>query len=344
MGILIGKLSLSMRGRGCNEKREEIKKLENIEIQKEDSSPVVDTNIQKVVKEIKKLAKKDFAKLSAIAAVILSMGIWVTKGFWYTFYSGKFYVYKIDNCYIDTSSENVILQIIQVISVLIIIGVINYSYYRILVEDDKTKFHWKRKLKKFKFWTIEILFFTIFIILSLNVPLADFIKVIKLLDVIAILLVSILLCFMIKIYAIELAIEVKRKEKKKKLESNKEKDCETKKQNWIEDMLLLIVLTIAVEMLVVYVFAGRMEINRSGYKVIMSESQEPAEMPYDISCAGNKYQIYPIVFENQDCYIVTRLYYNDGEIEIDYNYQRIVEKCGQEIIYVENVYEISGDM
>ena len=157
-----------------------------------------------------------------------------------------------------------------------------------------------------------------------------------------------LFCFSINIYAIQLVLEVRRKEKRKKLEVNTEGavKVKTKNENWIEDTLLLIVLTIAVEMLVVYVIAERTEISRKGYKVIMSESQEFSETPYDITYVAdnNKYQVYPIVFENRDCYILTRLYYKNGEVKIDYNYQRIVEKSGQEIIYVDNVYEISGDM
>ncbi len=329
-------------------KEKKAKNAEDIEIQKEESSPLVDSNIQKVVKEVKKLAKKDFAKLSAIAAVILSMGIWVTKGFWYTFYSGKFYVYKIDSSYIDSSSDNVLLQIILVISVIIIYLFINYCYYKVSVQDDNTKFHWKRKLKKFIFWTIEISLFSVYFLLSLNVPLAELAKEITVIDVIAVVLVGILFCFSINIYAIQLVLEVRRKEKRKKLEVNTEGavKVKTKNENWIEDTLLLIVITIAVEMLVVYVIAERTEISRKGYKVIMSESQEFSETPYDITYVAdnNKYQVYPIVFENKDCYILTRLYYKNGEVKIDYNYQRIVEKSGQEIIYVENVYEISGDM
>ena len=37
------------------------------------------------------------------------------------------------------------------------------------------------------------------------------------------------------------------------------------------------------------------------------------------------YTICPIVFENSDYYILTRLYKRDGKIEMDYEYQKIIE-------------------
>ena len=112
----------------------------------------------------------------------------------------------------------------------------------------------------------------------------------------------------------------------------------------MKDIFLIVLITFAVELLVIFYVANYAEENRCAYKLIVIQNTEESESKFDINLNKNNrtYRIYPITYENQDCYILTRLYFEHGEIKIDYDYQRIVEKDGQETIYVNNIYEI-GD-
>lgn len=318
------------------------KTVTDVKTQTVERASTIDANIQYFIEKVRKYARKDFTKFSAIVAVMFSVGVWVIKSFWYTYFSGKFSVYKIDKSYIDTNSDNIFLQVMMFASLLIICIVINYTYYKISVADDSSKFHYKRGLRKFRFWVIEILIFSIYFVLASNIPLVDLIKDATPKNLLSFLIIVFFCCFMIKVYAIEFAIQDKIKKKTVNKKINKEVSNESKNKNWIKEKIFLVIVTVAVELVAINVASSRIEMNRCDYKVIMIESEENAETIFDILCVNNnnKYRIYPIVFEDKDCYIVTRLYYEDNEIKIDYNYQRIIEKSGQAIMFVDNIYKI----
>ena len=295
--------------------------------------------LQYLFNESKKIANKDFAKFSAVIAVLFSAGLWVIKSMWYAHYSGAFSVYKIDRCYINMDNEDVFLQIIQWCAILVLGIFVNYVYYWISTTEDKSWFHWKRKLKKSVFWLLEMIILFVYFMqesdTNWNVLLEENIWS----DLLAAIIVLWFVCLFINIYAIEIALSWKWKKKKG---NNDEilKDIVKKKQ--IKWLLVLVVVTIAVELVVVYETAKSQERNRHDYKVIVTSAEEGSDSRFNISCGdnGNAYRVYPIVFENQDCYIVTRLYTDNGKINIDYTYQRIVDKEGQETLYTDDVYQI----
>lgn len=297
-----------------------------------------------IVNKVKKIAKKDFAQFSAIVAVLFSVGLWVIKSLWYAYMSGKLSVYKIDRCYINADNENVFLQIIQLVAIFIVWVFINYVYYKISVAEDKSKKQWKKKIKILVFWIVEMFFAFIFVLFSTHIKMRDFVGEITLVKIISLIIVFFILCLMVNIYAVELLIEKWRKKRRKKA-NNQKKAKETKGEQSIKDVLLSLIITIALELIFVFLFAAHTEYSKSGYKVIMVQSEKTMENKYDIKYGekNNKYEMYPITYENEDCYIVARLYREDGEIMLDYDFQRVLEKEGQEIIYIENINNLSTD-
>lgn len=109
------------------------------------TEPIAENMVQVVVEECKKIAKEDFGKFSAIVAVIFSAGLWIVKSMWYSYMSGKLSVYKIDRCYINADSENIFLQIIQVVAIIVIGFFVNYLYYKISVAEDQSRLSWKKR-------------------------------------------------------------------------------------------------------------------------------------------------------------------------------------------------------
>ena len=56
---------------------------------------------------------------------------------------------------------------------------------------------------------------------------------------------------------------------------------------------------------------------------------------------GNTCIIYPIIYEDKDVYIVSRIYKKDGSVEIDNGYQRIIDKDNIETYRTQNLYSIN---
>lgn len=305
---------------------------------KRETKPIAE-NITSLIEEGKKLAKGDFAKFSTIVAVFFSVDLWVVKSIWYTYMSGKFSVYKIDRCYINANNTNVFLEIIQLVTIFIVWLFINYLFYEISVTEDKSKFSWKKKRNIIFFCGIENVVLFVWVLLSTKTEFGELIAEITVEKVIALLIIFLILSFLINFFAIEFLIEKKRKDKKV---NSKENNTNIKKEKRIKNMVISIIATIAFELIIVFCFAYQNEYTRSSYKLILAQIETDVENKFIIECGENKnkYQIYPIVYENEDCYIVTRLFKENGKIGIDYNYQRVIQKEGQETIYIQNIYNI----
>lgn len=321
---------------------EEIVMIEENTNTEEEKEAAADNTVRFVIEEGKKIAKEDFAKFSAIAAVFFSIGLWSIKSIWYAYWSGKFWVYKIDRCYIDTGSENVFLQIIQLASVLFVWFISDYICYIILVLGDKSKFHWKKVRNILGFVITEIVIIFVAISVLENIQWRDLIDEITISRVLVMLGLLIFLCVIINIFAIIFAIEEylnRKKLQKNAAQQNNEMTYEKR----IKEIFFIWVLTLSFIIIAVVSESLGIEYNRSNYKVIMIQSEEEAGSAYDIVYArdNNKYKVFPVAYENQDCYIVTRLYNVNGEIKIDYSYQKILSKDEFETIYVDNVYQIS---
>lgn len=314
---------------------------ENTNIE-EEKKAAADSTVHFVIEEGKKIAKEDFAKFSAIAAVFFSIGLWSIKSIWYAYWSGKFWVYKIDRCYIDTGSENVFLQIIQLASFLIVWLISNFICYIILGSEDKSKFHWKkiRNILGFVVAEIGIIFVAFFALV--NIQWRDIIYDTTVPSFLIILGVLIFLCVVINIFAIEYVLEEHFNRKMSKKTAVQE-NVEMTNEKRIKEMLFIGTVTMSIIIIGVFLVFVKIEYIRSNYKVIMIQSEEETGSAYDIVYAkdNNKYKVFPVAYENQDCFIVTRLYNANGKIKIDYDYQKILSKDEFETIYVDNVYQIS---
>lgn len=331
----------------------------------------------------------DFNKVKI--AIIIPCCLWFIKGMWYAYMSGKFLVYHIDNSYINVNSENILLQIMQLIPIFVFGFFSNYILYKILMANDDSKLHWKKIIKVIIFELIEISIMFFLSLFFMHTRLKDFFNQIHLDDFCILLFLYFIFSCLINCYAIESAIEsvIKKRKDQNKNPKNKKKiwkiigKCikkikrykklnDIKNQEFIENQVHIenqentenqeqfkgcclrnlgiifcyIVITGALSLSSVYITAFQRESDRRNYKLIIIQNEKTAENEFTIlNGYDNKtYNIYPIVYENQECYIVTRLYYENGNICMDYNYQKIIEKNGQETFYVDDVYKISGNI
>jgi hypothetical protein len=167
-------------------------------------------------------------------------------------------------------------------------------------------------------------------------------------NIVAILLLLAFTCFMVNIYGIEFAIEKKlanRKKKKKESKIGKREEVDDKNldKRSNQRMIFAIIITVALEILLMYILGVAYENGRCSYKLVLVEQEVTEDSKYIFRYQNGKknYIICPIVFENNDCYILTRLYKEDGKIKIEYEYQKIIEKTDVETFDFDNVYKIN---
>ena len=322
--------------------------MENSEEKNLDVKDTMQDKAYKVIKKCKEIAEKDFTKFSALFVAVMTVGLWVIKGMWYAYQSGRFSVYGIASCYITSDDESFLLQIIQLAAVLIVWFGINYLFYTILVSEDETKYHWKRKLKSVVFWIVEMLLLLIMVLITSRVSIINLIKDSTVESVVMLLIVLAFVCAAVNIYGIEFAIEKKfsdRKKKKLKSKLEKQKDIDDGNQHKrnSKNMIFTVFITVALEILLMYIFGIVLENDRDSYKLVLveQETSEDSQYIFQYQSGQMNYTICPIVFENSDYYILTRLYKRDGKIEMDYEYQKIIEKTDTETFNCENIYGIN---
>lgn len=80
--------------------------MENSEEKNLDVKDTMQDKAYKVIKKCKEIAEKDFTKFSALFVAVMTVGLWVIKGMWYAYQSGRFSVYGIASCYITSDDES----------------------------------------------------------------------------------------------------------------------------------------------------------------------------------------------------------------------------------------------
>lgn len=306
---------------------------------------IIEKEMARIIKSGVKRSKKDFAKFSAVVAVLSSAALWLLKSIWYAYQSGRMSVYGIDRCYINADNESVFLQIIQMAAILTVWYCVSITYYKISISEDESFFQWKRKVKKLQFWMIEmIVLFGIILVMS-GISIVDVVKEITIVYAVAYIVLMWAICLVINVFGIMFARDYKNA--KKKMEKDDVKQVESKtvkksKYQRISEGLVSAVIIVAAELLLISLISHGIEYDRSAYKVIEVQSNLDKDNKYafEYSSEPLSYELYPVVFENQDCYIVSKLYQDGDDIKINYNYQKIIPKDGVETYMVSDIYAI----
>lgn len=270
--------------------------------------------------KLKGLSNKDLTKISTIGAVAFIVLAWVVKAGWYAYMLGKFKVYNIDSCYFNSDNDNIILETLKLVVLAVILFFVNYCYYNLLCAKNIRKI--------ICFWIVEmfLVFLLIFFTSSTSVKMlsqVDF-KI-----AIFFILVDGIICYVINIYAILYYADRNKKRVKKEMVHNTESIGNKKSKYYL---LLDFVIVIAFELVFIYSLGFLLEKNRTSYKVVVNPDLVELE---ELNLENN--DIYPIIYENNDIYILSQLY-REGQInKINYNFQKVIDKKGIETIYIQNI-------
>lgn len=312
--------------------------------------------LEKGIRKIKDFSVKDFAKFSAITAVCFSIAIWVTRSFGYFYTLGRFSVYHIDKSYIDVLTEGFFLQVIQTASTCIVILAINYMYFRLSI-PHKGK-NGKRILKKIGFVLLEFIALNAWILFTRKISLIGLLKELSFtlaIKIVAYIFVWFVVLFLLNAVGIEIAYFYKKSLKEKKVVNENEKEVEKKAvkkvkdekkqqemqndegsdiqqgglkhQIWMKIISMLLVICI-MQFIFLYIVGIVVERQRNEFKYVVEEVEtvEGDEYLFTDQKKGVSYHLYPIVYENQDVYILSQIGKKEDGISVNYEFLRIIDK------------------
>lgn len=325
-----------------------------------------DKLLGKILQKIKEFMEKDFAKFSAITALCFSIAIWVIRSLGYFYTLGRFSVYHIDKSYIDVWTEGFLIQVIQTVSTCIFLLVINYMYFKLSIpQGDKNA---KRRLKKAGFIFLEFIALSAWILFTKEISVLSLLKELPynlLLKIVAFFIVWAIALAMVNAVGIEATIFYKMsikekknvtkniKEIKPKLEKkDKNKEQQEKKNDeeividqsdieyrgWVRAIEVLIIICI-LEFGLMYGVGVFTERYRSEFKVVVEEAETVVEDEYIFTNqeTGESYYLYPIIYENEDVYILSQAAENEEGFSVNCDYQKVVDKKDVSTYYVDTL-------
>lgn len=315
-------------------------------------------DIYKWIEKLYKLSKRNFGKFSAVITAFLTISLWVVRSLGYCFVLGRFSVYGIDSCYIDVMSERFLFELVKSTAICIIILSANWLYYRLSVKEDSSFLKWKRRMAKLCFVLMESGILSVCVIVIERIPPLELLKEIfnsSIEQIMPVIIVQITLLFTVNIYGIVASIvykcsligmkmkkvpvdEVEKKNNEERKKESKKVKEKRKYKNWCWSLFVML-LGFSIEVIAMYRLGVYEEERRVEYKVI-EEAYQGEETQYVFEENGNSVLYYPIVFENSEVYILSRLYKENNEVKIDYDFQVIRDKNNVESKKCMDIYDI----
>lgn len=284
----------------------------------------------------KKLKKGFNGKIDIILVMFSTALAVIMKYVGYVYIAGRFSVYKIDKSYIDVNSDNVLFGVVKVSMLILLLCFVNLLYYCI----GNLKKTFNKVICYILFWGIEMIAVSLYCCYSSNISILYFWKVANQSQKIVFVIVSLIACLEINIYAIFALIQKKKIKTSKSDERNVVKKRKNKKVKIVlQQVIISSIIVLILGSMMLYDLARSFERNRQDYKVIFIENEQFLDNAPIVKY--NNYVICPVVYETEDYYIAIRLLYEGEGIEKDCDYQIMVPKCGQETLYVTNIYNES---
>lgn len=317
------------------------------------------------LQKIREFSAKDFARFSAITAVCFSIAIWVTRSLGYFYMLGRFSVYHIDKGYIDVWTEGFLIQVIQSVSTCIFLIGINYLYYKLSIPQEGKNA--KRRLKKIGFILIEFTVLSVWVFYTNEISFIDLMKELPntpISEILALIIVWCIVIIMVNAIGIEAIIfhkhsikekntvtesekedviqsEKKGKKKKRKKQSDKADDTKQsaiKYQSWVVTIEVLLI-TCIIEFAFMYGMGILAEKGRNEFKFVVEETEtvEGDEYVFTDPNNGVSYYLYPIIYENQDVYILSQVSKREEGASVNYDFLKVIYKIEVSTHYVDNL-------
>lgn len=315
--------------------------------------------LEKVIEKIRDFSAKDFTKFSAFVAVIFSISLWITRSMGYFYFLGRFSVYNIDKSYIDVWSNGFWIEVIRTILLCIVLVGINYIYYQLSIK--------KQRLKKVCFIFLEFIVLIGWIVWQDGIEIFEIFKDLSsgsIKSVVTFVITSASVVSTLNIYGIVFSVYYKLSAIKRKVIAKKKKLVKTKiekKGSGIKEeqdsqdssdskpdnkrnkkytyVIMSFLIACSIEFVVMYIMGISYEKQRSAFKFVAEEMELVEGDKYVISNEqnGKFYYAYAVIYENQDVYILSRIFQNEECWKIDTNILKVIDKKEVSTYYTDTI-------
>lgn len=311
----------------------------NEKTEKEDKS-----SLEIFADKVYKYAKNNFNNFITIMTLICMLLGWIIKLCWYFYRMGKLSYYGISNTNLVANNENIIVEVVIMFATGVIMFSTNLVAYRI---HDEDKILIVKFFKILGLWGVGIILLSAVNCVLISMKMITFGRVFweanagEKVEYLSTVLATETIFFAIGIstYYVKKWGERMMKIKEKKKNNKKKKETPNLEQTdsiWkiILKMIFVFLVVIAIEFGVFYLQGKESESIKTDYKVIvekvMSENQREVE---------NKFEIYAVVYENKQQYVLVEIL--DEKDEISGVHQKIVDKKNVDTYQIENIKQKS---
>lgn len=271
----------------------------------------------------------------------------------YAYYSGILSVYRIDPTYIKTD-ENSLFGFVYYLAVAVVIFLMNYIFLWTAMGDGKRS-PVLRILHTVLLMLAETIFIAVFVFFELKTVIPGYFGVLwqAKREIFSLLRIMLLQSFAVVLItnsfgmaAVIIFAFQKPSEKVHRDRTDQKTDPmigQPKNESKYSVELIAMVIIMSASLLVFKVSAIWSERERTEYKLVcevLTENQrEEIEEKYLFFNDGKPISVFPVVFENEEVYILSRLYRaEDGGIKMDYDYQKVIGKLGVETYFVKDIF------
>lgn len=285
-----------------------------------------------------KYVPQNITEIIALFTVVVTIATFLLRAYWYVYELGYFKAIGVDRIYIEAENIGNLYYLVDCIGLALILITSNYFTYLLVA---------KKKIKELLFGLfIEVILFWVVVFVYSNAALIDAIReMIKyglLKEYLLLLGKVVLLVAVFNLYGLCFGI-TKIVVRKKPGEENNTADNQRKRVD-IKIVFLFIVATIIVEGFVTFLIGVSDGNKQKSYKVIIEDipldDVEKVDKKYIFQDGDSKAQIYLVLYENNEKYIISNLYWDEKKIGIEKTHQKVIPKEGIETIYVEDIFAV----
>jgi len=274
--------------------------------------------------ELKKIDKQDIAIYTAISGAAMVL----INLMWYFYMLGYFQFYGIGSVYIQFKGDILIYQVIGYLLFTCILVFINLSTYYLFIK------------KQIAWMIVELLVIAIIMTVAFallaheTLGFSEFIQLF-----IRGIIVTLIVSF-VGIYLGFYKLWEDKNNKKKSIDANNANHNSCDPLIKVLKFMGAFIIMMSIIVFSFYWAGGDDASKKRDYKVIVENvngQKSKATYIFQTATPSDAFAVYPIVYETQEQYFVTRLVNKDGAISIDCNYQKIMEKKGIATMRINNI-------
>lgn len=285
------------------------------------------------VESKKKCELKEIFPIITFLSIVVAF---VIRGFWYIYEWGYYSALGINRIYIDVESMGSLYYVISYLGIAILIIASNFGVYYLWINR-------KSMLILLCFLEILLFFWVSFGISNIKFieTLREIIKYGLIRDFGKLLLEVFIYVLICNIYGLLGGIVVKYFKKKIFINTQRPKIRTT---DGVIIILLFMIISLVIEGIFIYIEGYKAGKNKKDYRIIIEEvlgdekNEEKDQYIFDFE--DYKVKIYPILYEDNEKYIISYLYWDESEIHIMSERQKVISKESVETVYCKDIFNL----